>query len=221
MRVPRRGPEFMVRSPRMDASSGISTLIDRCRAWVLAPSERVPKDPDEHCPTRDVFTGRLDHARIILERAPDFSGRAPELIAAAGEIGNNAFDHNIGQWRDIPGCWFGWVIEGFLWRAVIADRGQGVLATLRRIRPELSDDASALRVAFHEVISGRSPEQRGNGLKFVVSVIGRGGAGERLLDFSSGVATVTFRSDGGVVNESHAVCDPRIPGTIAMLTARV
>lgn len=211
----------MVRSHRMDASSGISTMIDRARAWALAPSDRVPKDPDEHCSTRDVFTGRLDHARIILERSPVFMACASELIAAVGEIGNNAFDHNIGQWRDIPGCWFGWMIEGSFWGAVIADRGQGVLATLHRIRPELSDDASALSVAFHEVISGRSPEQRGNGLKFVTSVIGRGGAGRRMLEFSSGAAAVIFRSNGGAVNESRAIGDPRIPGTLAILTVRV
>mgnify|MGYP001615818303 CR=1 FL=1 len=160
----------------MEASlSTQSDMIARGRAWVLASSEGVPKDPDEHCPTRDVFTGRLDHARILLERSPAFQVIASELIAAVGEIGNNAFDHNIGQWRDVPGSWFGWTLEAKQWTAVIADRGQGVLATLRRIRPALLDDSEALRVAFHEVISGRSPEQRGNGLKFVASVVGRHG----------------------------------------------
>lgn len=196
-------------------------MINRGRAWVFAPSERVPKDPDEHCQTRDVFTGRLDHVRIILERTLKFVSCSSELIAAAGEIGNNVFDHNIGQWRDTPGCWFGWTMEDSVWGSVIADRGQGVLATLRRIRPELSDDASALNVAFHEVISGRSPEQRGNGLKFVASVIGRGGEGERILEFSSGDATIAVRSDGGAFKESHSACDPMVLGTIAILTIRV
>ena len=205
----------------MEASLDIAALIARGRAWVLAPSDRVPRDPDQHCPTRDVFTGRLDHARIILERTPEFAECSSELIAAAGEIGNNAFDHNIVQWRDVPGCWFGWAIVGSRWGVVLADRGQGVLATLRRIRPELSDDASALRVAFHEVISGRSPEQRGNGLKFVASVIGRGGAGERVLEFSSGAATVTLRANSGAINESQDVCDPKVLGTLAVLTVQV
>jgi hypothetical protein len=39
------------------------------------------------------------------------------------------------------------------------------------VRPELSSDAEALRIAFTERISGRAPEQRGNGLKFVRSVL--------------------------------------------------
>ena len=201
----------------MESPSSIATLTDRGRAWALASNDRVPKDPDQHCQTRDVFTGRLDHARIILERASEFASCASELIAAVGEIGNNAFDHNIGQWRDVPGCWFGWTVEGSYWGAVIADRGQGVLATLRRIRPELSDDAAALRVAFHEVISGRSPD----GLKFVASIIGRGGAGERTLEFSSGAATAVFRSGGSSVSETYGACDPKVLGTLAILTVRV
>lgn len=163
-------------------------LWDRHACPSVGPraSDHVPRDPEEHCPTRDVFTGRLDHARILLERAPAFHAIASELIAAVGEIGNNAFDHNIGQWRDVPGSWFGWKLDAGKWTAVIADRGQGVLATLRRIRPALLDDTEALRVAFHEVISGRSPEQRGNGLKFVASVVGQ--RGDRHLEFSSGTA---------------------------------
>jgi hypothetical protein len=49
----------------------------------------------------------------------------------------------------------------------LADRGQGVLATLEKVKPELSDDQEALKTAFLERISGRAPENRGNGLKFV------------------------------------------------------
>lgn len=200
-------------------SDTINDIIARGRTWVLASSDRVPHDPDEHCATRDVFTGRLDHARILLERATAFQMIASELIAAVGEIGNNAFDHNIGQWRDVPGCWFGWTLENTRWTVVIADRGQGILATLRRIRPELRDDTEALRVAFHEVISGRSPEQRGNGLKFVASVIGQ--SGDRRLEFSSGVARVRLASRGLGQNEEWSVCDSPIMGTLAILSVRV
>lgn len=194
-------------------------IVTRCRAWVFASANRVPPDPEEHCPTRDVFTGRLDHARILLERAPAFQAIASELIAAVGEIGNNTFDHNIGQWRDVPGCWFGWTLGAGQWAAVVADRGQGVLATLRRVRPELRDDTEALRVAFHEVISGRSPEQRGNGLKFVASVVGQ--RGDRRLEFSSGAAQVHLVSHGSGHDEVWSVCDPLIQGTLAILSVRV
>jgi len=33
--------------------------------------------------------------------------------------------------------------------------------------PELSTDEEAVRTAFTKVVSGRAPESRGNGLKFV------------------------------------------------------
>jgi hypothetical protein len=52
-------------------------------------------------------------------------------------------------------------------KIVLADRGQGLLATLNRVKPELKNDEEALFTAFNERISGRAPETRGNGLKFV------------------------------------------------------
>ncbi|MBI2062198.1 MAG: hypothetical protein HYT64_00670 [Candidatus Yanofskybacteria bacterium] len=42
---------------------------------------------------------------------------------------------------------------------------------LKRVKPELSTDEEALQVAFTEILSGRSPESRGNGLKFVRKII--------------------------------------------------
>jgi len=50
---------------------------------------------------------------------------------------------------------------------ILADRGQGILATLKKVKPELENDTQALKTAFTERISGRMPERRGNGLKFV------------------------------------------------------
>lgn len=202
-----------------DPPSNEGVMVQRGWGWVLASSDNVPHDPSEHCPTRDVFTGRLDHARILLERAPKFQMIASELIAAVGEIGNNTFDHNIGQWRDVPGCWFGWMLGDGHWTAVIADRGQGILATLRRIRPELHDDMEALRVAFREVISGRSPEQRGNGLKFVASVIGQ--RGDRQLEFHSGAAQVVLTSPRKGRHEEWSPSVRVLPGTLAILSVMV
>ena len=56
-------------------------------------------------------------------------------------------------------------------KVVLADRGQGILTTLKRVRPELVDSSEAIKMAFTETISGRYPETRGNGLKFVRSII--------------------------------------------------
>lgn len=122
-----------------------------------------------YCATRDVFQARLDTFRITLEREAKFQNSASLLVAVVGEIGNNSFDHNIGNWCDIPGVYFQYDITDNT--VVCTDRGQGIRATLQRIRPEIQNDTEALRVAFTEKISGRSPEQRGNGLKFVRTVV--------------------------------------------------
>jgi len=45
------------------------------------------------------------------------------------------------------------------------------LATLKKVRPGLKNDQDGLRTAFTEIISGRAPENRGNGLKFVRKIV--------------------------------------------------
>ena len=133
--------------------------------WILAATDQADIASDYYCQTRDVFQSRFD--RMLREL---FNGNEqkndPYIISAiAGEIGNNSFDHNIGNWRDLPGIFFGYSISDN--SIVIADRGQGILKTLRKVKPELKNDQEALNIAFTERISGRAPESRGNGLKFV------------------------------------------------------
>ena len=93
------------------------------------------------------------------------------IVAMAGEIGNNSYDHNLGNWPDVPGTFFGYDIKKR--EVVLADRGLGVLYTLKKAKPNLASHEEALRVAFTEIVSGRAPEARGNGLKFVRSVVGQ------------------------------------------------
>jgi len=67
------------------------------------------------------------------------------------------------------GIFFAWDLDKE--KIVLADRGQGILATLKKVKPELANHQDALRTAFTEMISGRAPEYRGNGLKFVRDVV--------------------------------------------------
>lgn len=147
------------------------------------------------CATRDVFQARLDRFyRELLQSR--FQNDAAALIASVlGEIGNNSFDHNLGQWQDQPGCWFQHDLSDLnhFW-AVIADRGQGILASLKRVLPELADDQEALQVAYEKRVSGRAPEQRGNGLKYVRSVL-NGHAGRGLF-VASGTGHAIFGMAG-------------------------
>lgn len=135
-------------------------------AWEWARAEGVIIPDEYYCSTRDIFQGRLEAMLTFLVKELDVE-KAYMLSAIVGEIGNNSFDHNIGNWPDVPGVFFGYVLDGNARCIVLADRGQGVLKTLERVRPDLQSDIEALRLAFTEKISGRAPEDRGNGLKFV------------------------------------------------------
>lgn len=61
---------------------------------------------EEYCPTRDVFQARLDRFIVALEKDARFQDTSSLLGAVMGEIGNNAFDHNLGNWKDTPGVYF-------------------------------------------------------------------------------------------------------------------
>ncbi len=127
---------------------------------------RKAKTTDNVCETRDRFSSRLNH--FIPLGIPEKI--LPLIISATGEVGNNSFDHNMGQWKDIPGCWFEiQKTSGKLW-VLIADRGQGIYHSLSKVVTNL-DEESAVRKAFEERLSGRAPEKRGNGLKFVKKLI--------------------------------------------------
>ncbi len=122
-----------------------------------------------YCPTSAVFQGRLTKMEYALMQKPGFEKLYSLIVAIAAEIGDNSFAHNLGKWPDMPGIFFGYDIsKGVI---VLADRGLGVLETLRQVRPELLSHTEALKVAFTEFISGRAPEQRGNGLKYVKRVV--------------------------------------------------
>ena len=141
------------------------------------------------------------------------------MTAVIGEIGNNCFDHNLGQWRDVSGSYFQYGQDGAHVWAVVADRGQGVLASLGRVAADITDDDQALEAAFQRRLSGRSPEQRGNGLKFVRSIIN--GNTNRGLFFSSGKAHRLFGELAFVGQEISGGVQTGGTGTFAFVGWRV
>lgn len=161
-------------------------------AW--AASEQPPNIPEEYyCESSDRFGSRLNRFGADLRAIEALPADLVSLIVAiVAEIGDNSFAHNLGNWPDMPGLYFAYDLQKGL--AVLADRGQGVLKTLRRVRPELDNDRDALVVAFTEFISGRSPERRGNGLKFVREIVEARPIG---LRFQSGIAAVIIPKEAG------------------------
>jgi len=132
------------------------------------------------------------------------------ITAVIGEVGNNSFDHNFGNWPDVPGVFFSYNLEKRI--IVLADRGVGIRETLLRVRPDLKDDATALKVAFTERISGRFPEQRGNGLKFVHNIVTKNPIG---ISLQSGLAKAEIAKEKGVLKISLA--ERYLRGTLTVI----
>lgn len=181
-------------------------IIQKAFEWIARPSGEGFLNDQQHCATRDIFQARLDHLRIELEKQNvDVTSL---LIAILGEIGNNAYDHNLGNWRDIPGTYF--LADENRKTFVIADRGQGIRKTITHVKPQVKNDREALNVAFTESISGRAPEQRGNGLKFVKSIIESQGWS---LECYSGNAVMNISKDQTIADEFSNV----ISGSIVII----
>lgn len=184
-------------------------LFSLARIW--AASEVAPEiSKDHYSDTQDRFRARLERMAILINKDAELSALAPLVTVIAGEIGNNSFDHNLGNWPDVPGVYFAYDLEKHL--IVLADRGVGIKETLLRIRPNLKDDLDALTVAMTERVSGRSPEQRGNGLKLVTNVSQDNPIG---ISLQSGIAVATIgRNDTEL---KIALADRNIRGTLAKI----
>jgi len=162
------------------------------RQWAFSSNPKQPK-PDFHCRMRDVFQARLETFQNKLTKSMS-DDEASLITAITGEIGNNSFDHNLGNWPDILGIFFSPTPNREI---VLADRGRGILFTLGRIDSTLKTHTQALTVAFTKVISGRSPEVRGNGLKFVKNVVI---ANPIKLSFQTGDALLELSEEKNQVN---------------------
>lgn len=136
-----------------------------------------------YCSTRDQAHARLPKWMTYFSSLGISAGDSAILTAIMGELTNNSFDHNLGQWHGPAGCVVGFSRTASELVVFIADRGQGIVSSLKRVVPNSSSD-EILKKAFEERISGRAPEKRGNGLKFVAKhLLLNGGS---LVCFSEG-----------------------------------
>jgi hypothetical protein len=152
--------------------------------WYMDPNG--PRSPNVS-ESRDVFEARSQAIFPALIDNGYSESNAGLIYSVVGEIGNNCFDHNLGYWTNQPGCYFEFCIDEAGLSFALADRGRGIHASLKNTLPELKNDQDAIDVAFERVVSGRFPEQRGNGLKYVRKVI-NGNPG-RALFARSGAGT--------------------------------
>lgn len=179
----------------------LEDLYALAKDWVLSNAE-FPKG--FYCQTSAVFLGRIQKMETLMMQHKDTKEIFPLLTSVAGEIGNNSYDHNIGKWIDTPGIFFGYDLNKK--QIVLADRGVGILETLKGVKPELKTHAEALETAFTQIISGRTPEARGNGLKYVRNVISKNPIN---LVFRTGDAKLTMQGNSPDLNIENVKEDLR------------
>ena len=182
--------------------------------WAWSASAQAPMlAPEHYCERQDRFTSRLEKMSVALLHS--LGNEKKDLVSlvtlVAGEIGDNSFAHNVGNWPDTPGVFYAFDVNKRI--IVLADRGRGIKATLRNIRPNVASDTEALHIAFTEIISGRSPEKRGNGLKVVRRVAETADIG---LLLRSGVGQVNIPKVPGLMK--IVMADQNIRGVYAVIT---
>ena len=179
------------------------SLFKMARNWVKSDLGVEPFS-DFYCPDISVFQARLTRLEGELGKIKKLGKIFPLISAITGEIGNNSFDHNLGNWPDVLGIFFAWDLDKG--KIVLTDRGQGILATLKKVKPELKNHQDALLTAFTEVISGRAPEYRGNGLKFVKDVVI---ANKISLFFQTGDAWLKIQRNDSNINVQRSAVNFR------------
>lgn len=177
--------------------------------WAEAEKPFLPES-DFYCSTSDRFKTRHERMAHEIDAHPSWQKIGSLISSAAGEIGNNSFDHNLGNWPDVAGSFFAYDLGKRV--IVLADRGVGVLATLRLIRPKLKTDEEALRIAFTEIITSRTSEHRGNGLKYVREALKNAGAD---LTFQSGDSVLEIRKGKSEFKIKKA--DTPIRGSLSLI----
>ncbi|MBI4067979.1 MerR family DNA-binding transcriptional regulator [Candidatus Kaiserbacteria bacterium] len=189
------------------------TLELKALGWVWSASAQPTELPEEYlCERQDRFTSQLTKMSAVLLEVGGMPKDIVSLLTlVAGEIGDNSFAHNGGNWPDVPGIFYAYDVGKRI--IVLADRGRGVRMTLKHVRPDLATDMEALRVAFTEIVSGRNPEKRGNGLKVVRGVAETKQIG---LLFRSGIGAVHIPRNPGPMRIEMA--SENVRGTYAVIT---
>ena len=167
-------------------------LPDLKAAHLWHSADAPPQTADErHFATPLALESGLEPlARRVAEGLP--KSELGDLLAVIAHLAGNSFDHNAGAWHGAPGCWIEAQRAGKRLWLCVADRGQGVLRSLRRAHPEIKDEQDALVAAFDRPISGSG--RPGNGLKKVRWIVGNG---ERGIACRSGRGVVEGLVDYG------------------------
>lgn len=183
----------------------------------------VPTDPPSefYCAIRDVWQGRFVKLAPLLVRKGVERNLAELFASAVGEIGDNCFTHNAPGWIDVSGCWYESEVLESAVRCLIADRGRGILASLKAVRPSLASHPDALLVALTERITGRAPEKRGNGLKYVIEVLKQIPNGSFLLQSGDAVFRSSLPLDDDLISSYITESPTALRGTYCEISFKI
>lgn len=136
---------------------------------IMSDKDNLNIQPLILCKYRDEFNAKLEYFLKMFRNfglSESDSQRATTII---GELGNNVFDHNLGNW---PTSIVGAIIACQNYPAykrieiTIGDPGVGFYESLTKAFPEIKSDMEAIKKGL-EGNTGRVGEQRGNGLKLI------------------------------------------------------
>ena len=162
------------------------------------------------CKYRDEFNAKLEYFLKMFRNFGLSEADSQRATAVIGELGNNVFDHNLGNW---PTPIVGAIIAGQNYPAykkieiTIGDPGVGFYESLTKAFPDIKSDTDAIKKGL-EGNTGRVGEQRGNGLKLIQEWTINNFSGQVMIHSGDGLAIVA--KDGIQLRKVH-----KILGTIA------
>ena len=162
------------------------------------------------CKYRDEFNAKLEYFLKMFRNFGLSEADSQRATAVIGELGNNVFDHNLGNW---PTPIVGAIIAGQNYPAykkieiTIGDPGVGFYESLTKAFPDINSDTDAIKKGL-EGNTGRVGEQRGNGLKLIQEWTINNFSGQVMIHSGDGLAIVA--KDGIQLRKVH-----KILGTIA------
>lgn len=187
------------------------------QSTMLSKTEVLREDSDvqelsTRCNRRDEFDVRLGRFLNLFEKFGLHKDDARRATALIGELGNNVFDHNSGNWpTNIPGCVI--AVRNYLTQrrleVVVGDPGIGFLGSLKAAFPEIKTDVEAVKKGLAGY-TGRVGERRGNGLRLIQDWTVNNFSGELAIQSGRGLVVVTKKD----IKESDAHV---ILGTLAKL----
>ena len=145
-----------------------------------------------HCYYRDEFNARLGRFITMFQTFGLNESDAQRATALVGELGNNVFDHNLGNWpTNVSGC----IIAAQHYPSThtieiaVGDPGVGFYGSLKAAFPDVSSDIKAIKLGLAGN-TGRIGEIRGNGLKLIQQWTLQNFAGTVMIHSGNGLVIV-------------------------------